>query len=216
MKSQYYFMQHLRNQDFFTSIQSYVMKNNITLNGDFLTKTLEEKQNIDIQNIQNYSEIFIYNIESLGNSIFHILKNIHELKKKNITLHIIDINAKFDLNNKILFTILESLLKFEKSKIQHRTDSAKETRNQKNIKLGRKEGQTIKSKYDKHKRRILFLNKQGVPNTKIVKDIQVGTPQSLGKYIKQINSTKKEKQKQKGTYMINKNDLENINNLNNI
>lgn len=82
---------------------------------------------------------------------------------------------------------------------------------EKKIKLGRKTGQPIKSKYEKHKRRIFYLHKQGVPNTKIVKDIQLGTPQSLGKYIKEIKQLQKNKQKKERTYFLKEDDIKDVN-----
>ncbi len=192
-------------------VQEYALKNKIKLN-EVITESGINNETIDnyINQLPDNVLIFLENIAILGNSTFHILKRIKVLKEKNITIHIINKDLNLHLGNNILFKVLDTLLEFEISKVKHRTDTAKNTRDKKNIQLGRKKGQTSKSKYDKHKKRILHLHKQGVPNTKIIEDIGLGTPQSLGKYIKQIKIETKRKQKQDGAYILNKNDLKNI------
>ncbi|MDQ7068428.1 MAG: hypothetical protein Q9M40_10905 [Sulfurimonas sp.] len=49
--------------------------------------------------------------------------------------------------------------------------------------LGRKKGQQVKSIFDAHKDKIIELKGLGVTNKRIQDYIQVGTAQSLGKYI---------------------------------
>ncbi|MFA9238456.1 MAG: recombinase family protein [Candidatus Paceibacteria bacterium] len=192
-------------------VQEYALKNKIKLN-EVITESGINNKTIDnyINQLPDNVTIFLENITTLGNSTFHILKRIKILKEKNTTIHIINKDLNLHLGNNILFKVLDALLELEISKVKHRTDTAKDTRDKKNIKLGRKKGQTSKSKYDKHKKRILYLHKQGVPNTKIVEDIKLGTPQSLGKYIKQIKIKTKRKQKRDGTYIHKENDLKNI------
>lgn len=192
-------------------IQEYAIKNNIKLD-EVITESGINNKTIDnyINKVPDNAIIFLENIITLGNSTFHILKRIKILKEKNVTLHILSKELTFYTSNTLLFKVLDTLLELEISKVKHRTETAKNTRDKKNIKLGRKKGQTSKSKYDKHKKRILYLHKQGVPNTKIVEDIKLGTPQSLGKYIKQIKIETKRKQKQDGTYILKENDLKNI------
>ena len=192
-------------------VQEYALKNKIKLN-EVITESGINNKTIDnyINQLPDNVTIFLENITTLGNSTFHILKRIKILKEKNVTLHILSKELTFYTTNTLLFKVLDTLLELETSKVKHRTETAKNTRDKKNIKLGRKKGQTSKSKYDKHKKRILYLHKQGVPNTKIVEDIKLGTPQSLGKYIKQIKIETKRKQKQGATYILKENDLKNI------
>jgi len=199
---------------FICSIEEFSLKHKIIFDkSKIIYITLGDKKFIDesFNNLPNNSNIFIDKIGSIGHSLFYILKRIKACKDKNITLHIVDQNLSLHLQNNMLFGVLESLYQFESSRIEHRTSVARDTREKKNIKLGRKKGSTGKSKYDKHKRRILFLHKQGVPNTRIVKDIDMGTPQSLGKYIKQVKLQNKIRQRNTGTYLITDEDLKNIN-----
>lgn len=202
------------NQDLTNKIRDFTTKNKILYNEKFLkTITTDDQKLIDksLKEAPINSHIFVDNIGALGHSSFYILNRIKELKSKRITLHILNKGLTLHLGNELLFQVLESLLDFEISKIEHRTLTAKATREKKNTKLGRKVGQPVKSKYDKHKKRIMHLNKQGVPNTRIVKEIEMGTPQSLGKYIKQVKLEEKRKQQKKGTYMVDEEDLKNIN-----
>lgn len=128
-----------------------------------------------------------------------------------MTLCIINKDLILHLKNDLLFKFITSLLEFENEKINIRTQIAKDTREKRNTALGRKAGQKIKSKYEQYKRRIMYLHKKGVPNTKIVKEIDTGTAQSLGKYIKQLKLEEKRKQKKKAKYLLNENDIKDIN-----
>lgn len=202
----------LGDENFVHSVEKFTKKNKISFNPEYVHTFNLDNNSVDniIEKAPTNSKIFIQKINDLGKSSFQILNNINNLKNKNITLHIINKDILLHLNNKPLFQVLETLLEFEKNKIEHRTQLSKDTRERKNTKLGRKTGQPIKSKYEKHKRRILYLHGQGVPNTKIVKDIQLGTPQSLGKYIKEIKQLQKNKQKRKGTHLLKENDIKDV------
>jgi hypothetical protein len=203
----------LGDENFVHLVEDFSKKNNISFNPEYIHKFNLNNDSVDniIEKAPTNSKIFIKKINDLGKSSFQILKNINNLKNKNITLHVINKNVILHLKNELLFQVLETLLEFEKNKIEHRTQVSKDTREKRNTKLGRKTGQPIKSKYEKHKRRILYLHGQGVPNTKIIKDIQLGTPQSLGKYIKEIKQLQKNKQKKEGTYFLKENDIKDVN-----
>ena len=204
---------------FLESIRDFAERNNINLYNNPLVYSVDNhdsKNNFEsyIKKLPSNSTIFVDSFEALGSSTFCILKMIKELKDKSITLNVIKNNLTLHLKNNLLFQVLESLLQLEIDKIKKRTDTARQTRNKNNTRLGRKKGQAVKSKYDKHKKRILYLHKQGVPNTKIVEDINLGTPQSLGKYIKQVKFAKKRKEQENGTYLMTKEDLKNLNTWN--
>ena len=212
MHDQFY-IRKMKNENYLDSIREFSVKNKIKLDEKSIKMIPNQNDKILDELITSQSrnsDVFVENIGALGHSLFYILKRIKKMKDYNITLHIIDMNLSLHLKNDLLFNVLESLYQFEEFRVKHRTAVAKVTREKKNIKLGRKEGQTVKSKYEQHKKRILHLHKQGVPNTKIVKDINLGTAQSLGKYIKQLKLAKKRKQKKEGTYLITEDDMKNI------
>jgi DNA invertase Pin-like site-specific DNA recombinase len=198
------------------NLQKILDKNKIELNQEPLTfyQVSREKKFDNYLNIlQNDSMLFVDSFAVLGHSIFCILDNIKKLKDKNITLYIINKGLTFHLQNRVLFNFLEGLLEFERDKIKHKTDMAKQTREKNKTKLGRKKNQKMKSKYDEYKRRILYLHRKGVPNTKIVKDINLGTPQSLGQYIKRLKSKENRKNQKISTHISTFENVKNINDL---
>lgn len=201
------------NEAFINSVDNFTSNKKIQFNPE-LAKILDlNKNSINniIKDVIDNSQLFVENINALGNSSYQILKTINELKNKNVTLCIINKDLILHLKNDLLFKFITSLLEFENEKINIRTQIAKDTREKRNTALGRKAGQKIKSKYEQYKRRIMYLHKKGVPNTKIVKEIDTGTAQSLGKYIKQLKLEEKRKQKKKAKYLLNENDIKDIN-----
>ena len=184
----------------------YKIKLDIPSHKIFTNKSSKEIQKL-LSEVQNGSAIFIDNMSVLGHSTFIILKTIKELRERSITLHILSQDLTFHLTNKPLFNALDAIYDLEVYRVQHRTAIARKTRETKGIKLGRKLGKTSTSKYAAHRKRIFHLHKQGVPNTRIVKDIGMGTAQSLGKYIKQVKKDKKTKEQKKGTYFATEDDL---------
>ena len=83
----------------------------------------------------------------------------------------------------MLLTLLSGFAQMERDFISERTKSALAQRKSQGIKLGRKKGQIVKSKFDEHKDKIEELISYKVPISKIVELIGVGTRQSLHTYI---------------------------------
>lgn len=134
--------------------------------------------------------IVVDNFESLGSSLYSILKNSIELNQKGVRIFLADKIVFFDAINN-----LHNLLEFEKRRLSRSAGSAKATRERKNSRLGRRKGARVKSIFDKHKSRIKKLHNIGLSKTKIIEKIGEGTPQALGKYIKRLEEERNDKEK---------------------
>ena len=80
--------------------------------------------------------------------------------------------------------MLSGFAQLERSYISERTKLGLARVKANSTQLGRKKGQQVKSIFDEHKSKIVELKELGVTNKRIFDYIQVGTVQSLGKYIK--------------------------------
>ena len=87
--------------------------------------------------------------------------------------------------------LIEMLYKIEENRNVKKVIKRNKTLKENSTNVGRKKGHKVKSIFDKDKKIILKLHKDGVSNTKIIDKIGVGTPQGLGKYIKQIEELQK-------------------------
>lgn len=152
-------------------------------------------------NFQPYI-IVVDNFESLGNSLYSILKNSIELNQKGVRIFLADRFNYFCAESN-----LRNLLEFEKRRLSRSAGSAKATRERKNSRLGRRKGARVKSIFDKHKSRIKKLHNIGLSKTKIIEKIGEGTPQALGKYIKRLEEERNNKEKRDLNSMhLHKND----------
>lgn len=168
-----------------------------------------EDKNIDdvIEKLDINNTFIICSLDILGNSISKILVILNILQNKKVKLHIIDDNITLEHNNALANKIIISLLSVEKSFIKNRTDAAKDTRNKKGIKLGRKEGKKYPSIFDEHKKEIKKLSKLGVSKKRIIDKIKVGSTQSLTNYIKSRNLLGEEiETNKKATKQLKKNE----------
>ena len=156
--------------------------------------------------------IVVDSLEMLGHSAFSILKRLFAINgNKSSTLHLSKDNYTLCPDEYNVNILLYKLLEVEKSYTKQRTDIAKQTREKRGTKLGRKSGQKVKSIFDKHKTKIKNFHALGLSKTKIVEYIGVGTPQALGNYIKRIdlkeekpNKDIKQKKKQNNSAKIPK------------
>lgn len=129
--------------------------------------------------------IAIDSLEILGHSSFLILKRLFVINgNKSSTLHIIKDDYILDPDEYKINTLFYKIIEIEKSYTKQRTDIAKQTREKRGTKLGRKSGQKVKSIFDKHRAKIKRFNALGLSKKKIIECIGVGTPQALGNYIK--------------------------------
>jgi DNA invertase Pin-like site-specific DNA recombinase len=141
-----------------------------------------------ISKLNRGDTLIVTKLDRLGRSTIEVLKIIEELKEKGIVLQIIKDNITVDVNdtnpiNTMLLTLLSGFAQMERDFISERTKSALAQRKSQGIKLGRKKGQIVKSKFDEHKDKIEELISYKVPISKIVELIGVGTRQSLHTYI---------------------------------
>lgn len=141
-----------------------------------------------LSKLEKGDTLIVTKLDRLGRSTIEVLKIIEELKEKGIILQIIKDNITVDTNNTnpintMMLTLLSGFAQMERDFISERTKSALAQRKAQGIKLGRKKGQIVKSKFDEHKEKIVELLSYDVPISKIVNQIGIGTRQSLTTYI---------------------------------
>ncbi len=139
--------------------------------------------------LEDGDTLLVYALDRLGRSTIETLTIIEEIKEKGIKLILIKDNIVVDRNNSnpmndMLLTILSSFASLERSYISERTKLGLARVKANGTKLGRQKGQQVKSMFDPFKSKISELKSLGVTNKRIHDYIQVGTAQSLGKYIK--------------------------------
>ena len=139
--------------------------------------------------LQAHDTLLVYSLDRLGRSTIETLTIIEEIKDKGIKLILIKDNIIIDKNdsnpmNEMLLTMLSGFAQLERSYISERTKAGLARVKANGTKLGRQKGQQVKSIFDEHKDKIVELKELGVTNKRIHNYIQVGTAQSLGKYIR--------------------------------
>lgn len=176
-------------------ILEYAQNNRITLD-EIIETTVSSKKNreereIDtlIERMNDRDSLIVYSLDRLGRSTLETLQIIEDIKNKGIILIFIKENIIIDKHNtnpmnEMMLTLLSGFAQLERSFISERTKLGLEARKAQGIKLGRQKGQQVTSIFDDHKSRIKELVFLGVTHKKIHENINVGTVQSLGKYIK--------------------------------
>lgn len=145
-----------------------------------------------IEKLENGDTLLVYALDRIGRSTIETLTIIEEIKNKGIKLVLIKDNIIIDRNNnnpinEMMLTMLSGFAQLERSYISERTKLGLARVKANGVQLGRKKGQQVTSIYDIHKDKIIELKELGVSNKRIQDYIQVGTVQSLGKYIKSRN-----------------------------
>jgi len=175
-------------------ILDYVHSKNLTID-EIIEVTISSRKNtkdreIDktLLKLERGDTLIVTKLDRLGRSTIEVLKIIEELKEKGIILQIIKDSIVVDDNNTnpintMMLTLLSGFAQMERDFISERTKSALAQRKAQGVKLGRKKGQIVKSKFDEHKEKIEELLSYGVPISKIVNQIGIGTRQSLTTYI---------------------------------
>lgn len=133
--------------------------------------------------------LIVTKLDRLGRSTIEVLQIIEDIKNKGIILHLIQDGIIVNGNassatNQMMLTLLTGFAQMEKSFISERTKSALAQRKAQGIKLGRKKGAIVKSKYDLYLDTIKELLSKEVSIASISKIIGIGTRQSLATYIK--------------------------------
>ena len=192
-------------------MKTYVYLKNDEVNSEYIDDSIQRyypdaivyrstlrNQKIDklIQKLVYNDILLVYNLNALGPSIYNILKRIREIANKNAILEVVERGQVINFTN---IYIIEILYKIEEDRIEKKVIKRNKTLKENSTNVGRKKGHKVKSIFDKDKKIILKLHKDGVSNTKIIDKIGVGTPQGLGKYIKQIEELQQMKSSQKNT-----------------
>lgn len=141
-----------------------------------------------IAKLQDGDTLLVYSLDRIGRSTIETLSIIEEIKNKGIKLILIKDNIIIDRNNsnpinEMMLTMLSGFAQLERSYISERTKLGLARVRANGTKLGRRPGVQVKSIYDIHKDKIVELKTLGVTNKRIHDYINIGTVQSLGKYI---------------------------------
>lgn len=179
-------------------IFEYAHKNNILLDKIIEVEVSSSKNKkerlIDetLNQLHRGDVLIVTKLDRLGRSTIEVLQIIEDIKNKGIVLHLIQDSIIVNGNessatNQMMLTLLTGFAQMEKSFISERTKSALAQRKAHGIKLGRKKGAIVKSKYDEHLDRIKVLLSKNVSVSSISKIIGIGTRQSLSNYIQSRN-----------------------------
>jgi hypothetical protein len=130
------------------------------------------------------SSLILQNMTYLGDTLIAILENINTLISSNITLHIIESNLEISALTCKPLVFTQSLLDCEEKIHQKRLEERRAKNIKNGIKVGRKQGVLVRSKFDPHREKIEELYQLGLSMKKISEHLKVGTQQSLYHYIK--------------------------------
>lgn len=150
----------------------------------------DRKINLLLDTLETNDTLMIVELSRLSRSLISTINIINLLVEKSVNIHIIKENMIIEPQNLNAFTmfqinIFSSFGQLERDLISFRTKEALKVRKEQGIKLGRKKGAVIKSKYDPHKEKIQELHELGLSSAKILKFIDIdGTQQSLSTFIK--------------------------------
>lgn len=142
-----------------------------------------------IEQLEPSSILLVTKLDRLGRGTYDVLNIIESLKSKNIKLIVVEDNIVVDADNtsaiaKMTLTILSAFSQLERDFISERTKSSLNALKAKGVKLGRKHGAIVASKYDKYLEDIKTQRKLGVSLNQIIRNIKIGTVASLSAYVK--------------------------------
>jgi len=153
------------------------------------SKNKKERQIEDTLNQLSKGDVLIVTkLDRLGRSTIEVLQIIEDIKNKGIILHVVRDGLIVDGNvssavNDMMLTLLTGFAQMERNFISERTKSALAQRKAQGVKLGRKKGTIVKSKYDEKLDTIKELLNKNVSISSISKIIGIGTRQSLNNFI---------------------------------
>lgn len=177
------------------SILEYAHLNKLTIDEIVKVKTSSRKHRkerlIDetLAKLKDGDTLLVYALDRLGRSTIETLQIVEDIKEAGIRLVIIKESLIVDKNdtnpmNKMMLTMLTAVADLERGFISERVKAGLASAKANGKKLGRKKGQQVKSIFDEHKDKIQELVDLGVTNKRVHEYINIGTVQSLGKYIK--------------------------------
>ena len=143
-----------------------------------------------IDSLNPGDNLIVVELSRLGRSVVNVITIINALIDKGINIFIIKEGLEINPTEQNPFTMFQICLigafaELEKNLISFRTKESLAILKQNGVKLGRKKGAIVKSKYDKHKEKIEKLQHLSLSAAKILKLLDIdGTQQSLSNYIK--------------------------------
>lgn len=145
-----------------------------------------------LNQLSNEDTLVVFALDRLGRSTIETLQIIEDIKNKGIKLIIVKEGLIIDKHNTnamntMMLTMLTAVAELERSFISERTKAGLARVKANGTVLGRKKGTQGKSIFDEHKDKITELVNLGVTNKKIYEYVNVGSVQSLGKYINTRN-----------------------------
>ncbi len=149
----------------------------------FITHTVLQKH-IKDDDLAQESHLILHNLLLLGESLTEILKHINILISNNIILSIVEQDFKITSLTCKPIQLTQSLLECESLLHKKRLEKRRAKSLKSGVKVGRKSGILVRSKFDPYREKIEELYQLGLSMKKIVLHIDVGTQQSLYHYIK--------------------------------
>jgi len=148
-----------------------------------------DKRNINLlmDSVKIDDVIIISELSRIGRSVSDVIFIINSILEKGVILHVIKENLIIDKKNDAFsnfqIAIFSAFGELEKNIISQRTTEALRSRKLKGIKLGKPKGVIQSSIYDNELDTIKKLFLMDVSIKKIYEKIEIGTYQSLYKYI---------------------------------
>ena len=194
----YDFMQQQEN-----IIYKYTNTNNINISREFRTNEKLSQYQIEndidkvIDSLYSGEKLIVSEFNILGKSSSQILRRMERAYSRSISIYMVKEHILIDYKNDKLFLIIISLLNVEKKSKDKKLKQADKTRQKNGTRLGRKSGKKTKSMFDKHKKKIMKLHRQGVTKVRILNEIKQDdqglkdtSAQALGQYIRKIERYK--------------------------
>lgn len=192
--------QDYANQKF--SILEYANANNIQVS-EFVEETVSSRKKLEerliwklINDELEENDILISSeLSRFGRSTLEIMHIFKLLTEKKIKTHIIKNNIILNkeenkITNQVLIFAFGLAAEIERDLISSRTKEALALRKAKGLSLGRKKGQQVKSKLDKHQDEIIDFLQRGINVSALAKFFNCGRT-TMDYYIKTRNLRKK-------------------------
>lgn len=156
--------------------------------------------------------LIVYDLSVFGETLPGILKKIGLIRQKGIELYCVFENLLIGTQNQILHSFVDALIQLDVTKQSKKSAAAASTRKNNGTKIGRKAGKKTKSMFDKYRKKILKMDNQGIPKTKILAMIKENdeefaniSVQALGQYIKKLERLRKERAQKSNPYDLGMN-----------
>ncbi len=182
---------------------NYRRKDTINLSEVFNNEEKTSQYKIDnyiektIDDLSHGDRLIVQELKTLGNSNNKILKKINRALVKHISIFSVNEDLLISHENQTLYSMISALLNASELSKNKRLIDAKKTRKKNGTKLGRAGGKKTKSMFDKHKKKIKKLSRQGLSKVRILDEIKKDdpklkhtSPQALGQYMKRIEEKK--------------------------